>query len=172
MRRSIRALVAATAVLVGLGQSPAIASSVPSPPGIGPSVCDGLTGTCVNTLYIRPVVFYADHFSPTPGSLPHPQVWSVGYLKVAEAQDDLLGSKGEQAFAVGVLTIEPFGMGFVTLPTIGFGRFVNSNNPLHPYRFEGVEFSHDPDALRGQRFQFIGEQTGPIPPASKEQPGS
>jgi hypothetical protein len=168
MRRSIWPLVAATVALLGLGQSPADASSVPAPPGIGPSLCDGLTGTCVNTLFIRPVVFYADHFSRIPGGLPHPQVWSVGQLKVAEAQDDLLGGKAEQVFAVGVLTIEPFGMGFITFPTMGFGRFVNSNNPLHPYRFEGVELSHDPDALRGQRFQFIGEQTGPIPPAPKK----
>jgi hypothetical protein len=171
MRRSIRAVVAATVALLGLGQSPADASSLPPPPGIGPSVCDGLTGTCLNTLYIRPVVFYADHFSPTGGALPHPQVWSLGHLKVAEAQDDLVGAQAEQVFALGVLSVRPFGMGFITINTVGFGRFVKSNNPLHPYRFEGVEASHDPDALRGQEFDFTGEQTGPIPPAPEQQPG-
>ncbi len=171
MRRSIRAVAAATVALFVLGQ-PAGASSPPNPPGVGPSICDGLTGTCVNTLFIRHVMFYADRFSPIPGSLPHPQVWSLGQLKVAEAQDDLLAAQSEQAFAVGFLAIEPFGMGFITLPSMGFGRFVKSNNPSHPYLFEGIEFTHDPDSLRGQRFQFIGEQTGPIPPAPKQESGS
>jgi hypothetical protein len=176
MRRSIRAVVAATVALLGLGQSPANASSQPPPPGIGPSLCDGLTGTCVNTVFIRPVVFYADHFSPRTmngaggPALPHPQVWSVGHLKVAEAQDDLLGGQAEQAFALGILTVRPIGFGFISIPTIGVGRFVKSNNPLHPYRFEGVEASHDPDALRGQDFDFYGEQTGPIPPEHQSGP--
>jgi hypothetical protein len=164
MRRSIWAVVAATVALLGLGQSAADASPLPTPPGIGPTVCDGLTGSCLNTFFIRPVVFYADHFSPTPGGPPHPQVWSVGALKVAGAQDGDIGAGAEQAFAVGELRVRPYSMGFISVATTGFGKFVKSNNPMHPYRFEGVEVSHDPDALRGQDFEFIGEQTGPIPP--------
>jgi len=170
MRRSVRAVVAATVAVLGLGQSPAHASPPPPTPGIGPSLCDGLTGTCTNPIFIRPVVFYADKFEPTPGGPPHPQVWSVGQLQVA-AEDGLLSAQSQEAFAVGELRVRPYSMGFISFATFGFGRFVKSDNPSHPYRFEGVEFSHDPDLLRRQDFEFIGEQTGPIPPAPEQQPG-
>ena len=169
MSRSIWGVVAATVALLGLGQSQADASSVPPTPGIGPALCDGLTGTCTNPIFVRPVVIFADRFTPTPGGPPHPQVWSLGQPRIAEGQDaDLSGAEQKQAFAVGEIRVRPYSTGFVSFATFGFGRFVASNNPLHPYRFEGVEFSHDPDLLRRQDFEFVGEQTGPVPPPPKQ----
>lgn len=168
MRGSIRAVLAVAVVLLGFGQSPADASALPTP-GIGANICDGFTGTCTNPLFVRDVMFYANQFSPIPGGSPVPQVWAVGRMKVAE--DDHLGAGTSEAFAVGHLRVRPFATGFVSISTAAFGRFVKSNNPEHPYLFQGVALSHDPDALRGQDFEFIGMQTGPVPPPPDQQPG-
>jgi hypothetical protein len=168
MRGSIRAVVAATVALLGLGQGPADAAAAPPTPGIGTNICDGYTGMCTNPIFVRPVMFYADVFKPKPGGLPHPQVWSVGRLKVAEDQDP---AGAGDVFAVGHLRVTPFATGFFSISTVAWGRWVKSNNPDHPYRFEGLSLSHDPDAMRGQDFEFIGEQTGPVPPGPENPPG-
>ena len=89
MRGSIRAVLAATVVLLGFGQSPADASALPTP-GLGAVVCDGFTGMCTNPVFVRDVVFYADQFSPVPGDSPILQRWSLGRVKVAES--DLLSA--------------------------------------------------------------------------------
>jgi hypothetical protein len=159
---------AATVALLGLGQSPADASSLPTP-GIGAVICDGFTGMCTNPVFVRDVVFYADQFSPIPGGSPFPQRWAVGRMKVAE--DDLLSAGAGEVFAVGHLRVRPFATGFISISTAAFGRFVKSNNPAHPYLFQGAALSHDPDALRGQDFEFIGVQTGPVPPGPEKPPG-
>ena len=163
MTRSIRAVVAAGVGLMGLGQSPAGAGvfSERSPSPLGPAG-------------IQRVAFYADQFRPTkfnggggPAdqlSLGHPQVWSLGHVKVAESQDDPVVGLSAQPFALGILTVEQTGVGTSGVPTFAVGEFVKSNDPFHPYRFEGVEVSSDAGALRGQVFDFIGEQTGPVPP--------
>lgn len=123
---------------------------------------------CTNPVFVRDVVFYADEFSPVPGESPILQRWTLGRVKVAEG--DLL-SAGEEVFAVGHLRVRPFATGFISISTAAFGRFVKSNNPAHPYLFQGVALSHDPDAMRGQDFEFIGRQTGTVPPAPEKQPG-
>ena len=166
MRGSIRAVMAATVALLGLGQSPADASMLPTP-AVGAVVCDGFTGMCTNPVFVRDVVFYADQFSPIPGG-PFSR-WAVGRVKVAE--DDLLSAGSGEAFAVGHLRVTPFATGFFSISTAAFGRFVKSNNPAHPYLFQGVALSHDPDALRGQDFEFIGVQTAPVPPGPDNPPG-
>jgi len=125
---------------------------------------------CTNPFFVRDVVFYADEFSPIPGGSPVPQRWSVGIPKAAE--EGLLNAGADQAFAVGHLRVRPFATGFISVSTAAFGRFIKSNNPAHPYLFQGVAISHDPDALRGQNFEFIGMQTGPVPPAPEKQPGA
>jgi hypothetical protein len=161
VRASIRAVLAATVVVLGMGQSPADASSILPTPGLGANVCDGFTGMCTNPLFIRDVVFVADQFSPVPGGSAFPQVWTVGRVKAAE--DDLLSAEAGEPFAVGQLRVRPFATGFVSVSTVAFGRFVKSNDPSYPYLFQGVALTHDPDALRRQDFEFIGVQTGPIP---------
>jgi hypothetical protein len=153
-------------VLMGLGQSPADASTLPTP-AIGAVVCDGFTGMCTNPIFVRDVMFYADQFSPMPGG-PFPR-WDVGRVKVAD--DDLLGAGAGEVFAVGHLRVRPFATGFVSISTTAFGRFMKSNNPAHPYLFQGVALTHDPDAMRGQDFEFIGLQTGEVPPGPEKPPG-
>jgi len=170
VRRSIVAVVAATVVLLGLGHTPVGATTVPHPPGIGPTMCDGQTGSCTNTIHTRAIVFYADAFTPTPGGPPHPQTWYMGVVTVAQDLDVEKMAGGGDEFAKGEFRVRPYSTGFVSFATFGYGRMVKSDNPAHPYKFEGVEFSHDPDLLRRQPFEFIGEQTGPIPPG--EQPPS
>jgi hypothetical protein len=159
--------VAAAVALLAFGQSPADASALPTP-AIGAVVCDGFTGMCTNPVFVRDVVFTADQFSPLPGGPPHPQTWAIGRLKVAE--DPILSAGAEPAFAVGKIRVRPFATGFISISTIAFGRFVKSKDPARPYLFEGVALSHDPDALRGQDFEFIGEQTGPVPPGPESGP--
>jgi len=167
MTRSLRAVVAAGVGLMGLGQSPAVAGMSPtaSPSPEGPAG-------------IQRVAFYADQFQPTkfnggggPAdllSLGHPQVWSLGHVKVAESQDDPAVGLSAQPFALGILTVEQTGVGTSGVPTFAVGEFVKSKDPSHPYRFEGVEVSSDGGALRGQVFDFIGEQTGPVPPPASQ----
>lgn len=168
MRGSIRVIVAAAVAVLGLA-TPADAGPVPDLPGIGANVCDGFTGTCTNPIFVRPVVmFSADVFSPKPGGVPYAlQVWSVGRLKVVET-NEVAGP--DQVFAVGHLRVTPFATGFVSISTVAWGRWVKNNDPLRPYRFEGFSLSHDPDVLRGQAFEFIGQQTGPIPPGPSNGP--
>jgi len=163
MTRSIRAVLVAVLGLSGLGQTPVQAAVPPttSPPGVG----------LVN---VQPVVFLADRFTPTTFNgaggpadnmnLGHPRVWSLGRVRVAEPRDDVTGGLSTPPFAVGVLTVEQIGVGTYGITTLAVGEFVKSNDPLHPYRFQGVELSPDPNALRGQLFDFVGEQTGPVPP--------
>lgn len=161
MRRSIRAVVVASLVLLGLGQSPSPAdASMLKTPGIGTNVCDGYTGMCTNPVFVRDVMFTADTFSPSKGGPPHPQTWSIGRLKVAE---ETLSSPGA-VFAVGEIRVRPFATGFFSVSTIAWGRFVASSDPARPYLFQGVSLTHDPDAMRGQDFEFIGELVGTPPP--------
>ena len=103
----------------------------------------------------------ANEFSPLPDGPPHPQRWTVGRVKLAETQD--LGGT-EEVFAVGHLRVRPFATPFIGVSTIAFGRFVKSGNPNYPYRFEGFAITHDPEILRNQDFEFIGEQTAEPPP--------
>ena len=170
MRGSMRAVLAAAVVVLGFGQSPADASSSVQTPAVGAVVCDGYTGMCTNPVFVRDVVFTADQFTPMPGGPPHPQVWNIGIVKSAEV-NVLSAAADEPAFAVGEIRVRPFATGFISVSTIAFGRFVKSTDPQRPYMFQGVALSHDPDALRGQNFEFIGEQTGPVPPAPENQSG-
>jgi hypothetical protein len=160
MRGSIRVVVAAAVSLLGLG-SPAEASPELVTPGIGTNFCDGFTGTCTNPIFGRTVVLKANEFNPIPGGPPHPQRWSVGRVKLAESQD-LAGA--DEVFAVGHLRVRPFATPFIGISTVAWGRFVKSGNPSFPYRFEGVALTQDPEILRNQDFEFIGEQTAEPPP--------
>lgn len=167
MRGSIRVVVAMAVAVFGLA-SPAHAGPVPDTPGIGTNICDGFTGMCTNPIFVRPLVMFSgDQFSPLPGGLPHPQRWAVGRLKITETQE-VAGP--DQVFAVGHVRVRPFATGFISISTVAWGRWVKNNDPLRPYRFEGFSLSHDPDALRGQDFEFIGEQTAPIPPGPEGGP--
>jgi hypothetical protein len=160
MRGSIRVAVAAAIALLGLG-SPAHAAPGVVSPGIGMNFCDGFTGTCTNPLYVRTVALRANEFRPAEGGPPFPKRWTVGRVKLAESQD--LGGDGE-VFAVGHLRVRPFATPFIGVSTVAWGRFVNSGNPDYPYRFEGFTITHDPDILRNQDFEFIGEQLADPPP--------
>jgi hypothetical protein len=160
MRGSIRVVVAAAVALVGLG-SPADAAPGVVSPTIGAVVCDGFTGMCTNPFVFRTVVLNANEFTPLPGGAPHPQRWSVGRVKLAETQE--VGGT-EEVFAVGHLRVRPFATGFISVSTVAWGRFLKSGNPNYPYRFEGFAISHDPEILRNQDFEFIGEQTAEPPP--------
>lgn len=160
MRGSIRVAVAVAVAVLGLS-SPAGASPELVTPGIGANFCDGYTGTCTNPLFMRTVALKANEFSPLPDGPPHPQRWTVGRVKLAETQD--LGGT-EEVFAVGHLRVRPFATPFIGVSTIAFGRFVKSGNPNYPYRFEGFAITHDPEILRNQDFEFIGEQTAEPPP--------
>lgn len=163
MTRAIRAIVAAAVCLLGLGQSPADAGSLPRTsldlPGLST---------------IHPVVLVTDEFLPTKSdggggpvgqvrSIGHPQVWALGRLKAAEPQDAV--DAGPSApFALGTLMVKQWGAGTYGVKFIAVGAFVKSNDPSHPYQFEGVALTNDPGALRGEVFNFIGEQTGEVPP--------
>lgn len=142
-------------------RSPAEASPELGTPGIGPNFCDGFTGTCTNPFFLRTVVLKANEFSPIPGGPPHPQRWTVGRVKLAESQD-LAGA--DEVFAVGQLRVRPFATPFIGISTVAWGRFVKSGNPNFPYRFEGLAITQDPEILRNQDFEFIGEQTAEPPP--------
>jgi hypothetical protein len=110
---------------------------------------------------MRTVALKANEFSPIPGGPPHPQRWAVGRVKLAETQD-LAGE--DEVFAVGHLRVRPFATPFIGVSTVAWGRFVKSGNPNYPYRFEGFAITHDPEILRNQDFEFIGEQTAEPPP--------
>jgi hypothetical protein len=160
MRGSIRVVVAAAVALLGLA-SPAHAAPGVKTPGVGTVVCDGFTGMCTNPFFFRTVVLNANEFTPLPGGPPHPQRWTVGRVKLAETQE--VGGT-EEVFAVGHLRVRPFATGFFSVSTVAWGRFLKSGNPNYPYRFEGFAISHDPEILRNQDFEFIGELTAEPPP--------
>lgn len=163
MRGSIRVVVAAAVALLGLG-SPAQAAPGVQAPGIGDVICDGFTGTCTNPIYFRTVVLRANEFSPVEGGPPTPRLWTVGRVKLAESQE--VGATDE-VFAVGHLRVRPFGAGFISFSTVAWGRFLKNDNPDWPYRFEGIAISHDPEIMRNQDFEFIGEQLADPPPPPK-----